>query len=291
VIWRVCGSFVICFANGVFSEYRAAMALFGSRHYREPLRLRPLPTRQRSRSAIWALRFAVLAPILLAVSAIAHHSDAIETSAFVVLLAFVVAIAMIGVFFISVSLHSLWTRGRKGGRNVIGAIFLTIVTLGPFIAGGIAGVVFPLQNDVSTDLVDPPLFREEASLTGANPLPIVAGFLKDGYPELTGRRYKASPEAIEQTILRVAERFGWKAVTRRGRIGADDLLDFEFSYRVPILHFPGSVILRITDEGDTSFVDVRSRVDYVPHDLGWNAWLIERYLTVLDFELIGIVAG
>jgi hypothetical protein len=47
--------------------------------------------------------------------------------------------------------------------------------------------------------------------------------------------------------------------------------------------------LRLADEGDTSFVDMRARTHFVPHDLGWNARLIEQYLKTLDFELIGIV--
>lgn len=36
---------------------------------------------------------------------------------------------------------------------------------------------------------------------------------------------------------------------------------------------------------------MRARTDYVTHDLGWNARLIDRYLKALDFDLIGIVAA
>jgi uncharacterized membrane protein len=267
------------------------MSFTRSRHYREPLILRPLPERHWSRSAMWSVRFAVFAPILAVIAVLAHRSGIIETPAFLTLVACVAGIAIVGVILIFAALRSLWLNGKKGGRYTIWALFFSILTLAPFTAGTIAYLAKPHQNDVSTDLVDPPLFRSEDRLTGANPSPIVAGYLRDGYPELTGRRYKAPPEAILETIQEVAAGFGWTLVSRRGRIGADDELFFEFSNRTPVIYMPGSVVLRLADEGDTSFVDVRARTDYVSHDLGWNADLIARYLKALDFELIGIVEG
>jgi hypothetical protein len=251
--------------------------------------LRPLPGRQRSRTAGWSLRFAVFAPILALVSLLAHHLGMVDTPTFLVLAGCVAAIALTGLVLIFVAGRSLWLKGSKGGHQVIGALFFTILTLAPFTVAATAFFANPYQNDVSTDLVDPPLLAEETRLSAADPMAIVAGHLKDGYPELSGRRYKAPPEAIEKTILGVAEARGWKLVSRRGRIGADDELFFEFSYWIPVLGMPGSVILRLADEGDTSFVDMRARTHFVPHDLGWNARLIEQYLKTLDFELIGIV--
>lgn len=265
------------------------MAYLGIRQHREPLILRPLPSRQRSRSAGWALRFAVFAPILALVSLLAHYFGMVDTPAFLVIAGCVAVIALVGLALIVVAFNSLWLKGTKGGRQVIGALFFTILMLAPYTVAATAFFSNPYQSDVSTDLVDPPLLAEEARLPDADPKAIVAGRLRDGYPELSGRRYKAPPEAIAETILQVAEARGWKLVSRRGRIGANDELFFEFSYRIPVLAIPGSVVLRLADEGDTSFIDMRARTDYVPHDLGWNARLIDGYLKTLDYELIGIV--
>jgi len=265
------------------------MTYLGARHHRERLILRPLPARQKSRSAVWALRFAVFAPILAAVSLAAHHLGLVATPTFLVLAGCVAVIALIALATIFSALRSLWLKGTKGGHQAIAALFLTILMLAPYVAGAVAFFANPYQSDVSTDLVDPPLLAEETRFSAADPMAIVAGHLRDGYPELSGRRYKAPPEAIQKTILEVAEARGWKLVSRRGRIGADDELFFEFSYRIPVLAIPGSVVLRLADEGDTSFIDMRARTHYVPHDLGWNARLIEDYISKLDFELIGIV--
>ena len=265
------------------------MAFLRSRRYRESLILRPLPERQPSRSAGWALRLSAFAPILAVVAILAHRSGLIEPKALLVLLGCVAAISLIGLVLIFGALHSLWMKGTMGGRQASWALFLTILTLAPYLAATILWFAEPHQNDVSTDLVDPPLLQEEAQLSQADPQAVVASHLRDGYPELTGRRYKAPPEAIEQTILEVAETKGWTLVSRRGRIGADDELFFEFAYSIPVLGIPGSVVLRLADEGDTSFIDMRARTDYVSHDLGWNARLIRNYMNTLDFELIGIV--
>ncbi|MFZ2101486.1 MAG: DUF1499 domain-containing protein [Oricola sp.] len=265
------------------------MAILSFRRYREPMILRPLPTRPRSRSAGWALRVAVFAPILAIVSIVAHRSGFVDTPTFLVLAGCVAAVGLLGLFLIFVAMRSLWSKGTKGGRQAIWALFFTILTLTPFVFVGIGFFAYPYQNDVSTDLVDPPLLAVETRLSQADPQAIAAGRLHDGYPGLTGRRYKAPPDAIEATILEVAEAQGWTLLSRRGRLGADDEMFFEFSYMIPVIGIPGSIVLRLTDEGDTSFIDMRARMDFVPHDLGWNARLIEAYLKALDFELIGIV--
>ena len=147
----------------------------------------------------------------------------------------------------------------------------------------------PLQNDVSTDLVRPPLFRFELESRDMNRPALVAAQLRDGYATLTGRRYRAAPDAIEATVLELAATFGWELEMRRGRASADDDQFFHFVSRVPLLGLPGQIVLRITDEGDSSFVDLRGRQPQLPHDLaGWNAHIIERYLQTLDYELVAI---
>lgn len=265
------------------------MVFARSRRYREPLYLRRLPSRPRSRTAFWALRFAAFAPLLALVSVFALRTGIADTSVFLVLVACVLAVALAGLILIAAALQSLWSRGTRGGRAVIWAIFFSVLTFAPFAAGSFLWTARPRQVEVSTDLVDPPLFASEArSVSNASPA-LAAATLKNGYPGLTGRRYRAAPDAIHQTVTQVAESFGWTLRSSVGRVGADDELVLEFASRVPVIGLPGRTILRVTDEGETSYLDIRSRTPGVPHDLGWNALLVERFLSRLDFELVGIV--
>jgi hypothetical protein len=264
------------------------MASLHSRRYRNPLILRPLPRRKPSRTAAWALRLAAFAPILAIVSLLTYRAGYVDTRVLFTLAGIVLIIALTGVILIAVALQSLWSRGTRGGRQAIGAIFLSIPTLAPFAAAGILWLAMPRQADVSTDLVDPPLFAEELDESRVSRSALVAARLKDGYPTLSGRRYRAAPDAIESTILDVADTFGWQLQSRRGRVGANDELFFEFVSSVPVLTLPGNFVLRVTDEGDTSYVDLRGRLPQVRHDLGWNAYVAERYLQTLDYELVGV---
>ena len=253
---------------------------------RKPMVLRPLPERRRSHAAGWSVCFATFAPVLAIVSLVAHNMGVVDTPTFLILLKWVVIVALMGLVLVGGAFRSLWTHGMKGGRRAIWALFLSLITLAPFGLGTFAWMTRPHQADVSTDIASPPLFASEAArATDGDGMPNLA----NGYPQLNGRRFKAPPDAIEETILKTAEKQGWKLVSRRGRIGADDELFFQFAYVVPILAVPGEVVLRLSDEGDTSFVDMRARTDFVTHDLGLNAWLIDRYLKALDYDLIGIV--
>ncbi|WP_223477207.1 DUF1499 domain-containing protein [Oricola indica] len=264
-----------------------AMLKAGRRH--EPVTLRPLPERKRSHAAGWSLRLASFAPVLAIVILIAHNMEIVDTPNFLLLIGCVALVALLALFLVGVAFRSLWTRGTRGGQQAIWALFLVTLTLAPFVLALFAWIARPQQSDVSTDLIDPPLLSEELRTPAGGSAAQVAAQLRNGYPNLTGRRFKAAPDAIEETILAVGGNLGWTLVSRRGRIGADDELLFEFAYSIPVIGIPGTVVLRLTDEGDTSFIDMRARTDFVTHDLGWNAWLIDRYLKALDFQLIGIV--
>jgi hypothetical protein len=54
-----------------------------------------------------------------------------------------------------------------------------------------------------------------------------------------------------------------------------------------ILGLPVDVSIRITDEGDTTYVDMRSASRYGRHDLGDNAARINGFLVALDAAVAG----
>ena len=67
--------------------------------------------------------------------------------------------------------------------------------------------------------------------------------------------------------------------------GGDGMI--EALARTAILAFPVDVSIRITDEGETSYVDMRSASRYGRHDLGDNAARIAGFLTALDAAVAG----
>ena len=67
--------------------------------------------------------------------------------------------------------------------------------------------------------------------------------------------------------------------------GGDGMI--EALARTAILAFPVDVSIRITDEGETCYVDMRSASRYGRHDLGDNAARITGFLTALDAAVAG----
>ncbi|WP_283195153.1 DUF1499 domain-containing protein [Rhizobium sp. AN80A] len=61
--------------------------------------------------------------------------------------------------------------------------------------------------------------------------------------------------------------------------------------RTLVLGLRFDVIIRLREEAETTFVDVRVASRYGPSDLGFSADIADDYLKALDAELLGIAAG
>lgn len=242
-----------------------------------------------SKSAKWALRIAIFVPVLALLSVFAHRSGSVDTPTFLVLLAVVALFAFVAFLFVVAAFRSLWVNGKRGGRRATWALFAVAIIAAPYLYAVALSITQPDVTDVSTDLINPPVFQAETQLFGENAETVVAGELLDGYPEITGRRYNATADAILEQVLQLAAERSWLLTARRGRVGADDVLLLEFSRKSKILGMPSEIIARVTDEGETTYLDVRSRSLFVSHDLGSNATIIRELLADIDFNMVGQV--
>ena len=247
-----------------------------------------LPRRKPSISAAWALRVAMFVPVLALVSLVAHWFGHIETPVFLVLAALVALLCALALFLAMIGLRSLWVRGTRGGRRISWAIVITILVLAPYAVAAGYYLALPVQADVSSDLIEPPLFERELRQDGASAAALVAGQLRDGYPDIVGRSYNAPLDAVLDVALRLAEERGWIVERRRGRVGASPEIVIEFATRAPVVAIPVDVLVRLSDLGDTSFADIRVRMPDLVHDLGHGARLARKFLTDLDYAMIGI---
>ena len=65
----------------------------------------------------------------------------------------------------------------------------------------------------------------------------------------------------------------------------------QFASRSLVFGFRHDVVVRLIEEEETTFVDVRVQARYVPHDLGTSARVTRRFLSALDVALLGVVGG
>jgi hypothetical protein len=56
----------------------------------------------------------------------------------------------------------------------------------------------------------------------------------------------------------------------------------------PVFGFRSDIVIRLIEEEETTFVDMRAALRTGDHDLGLNAWHVSRFFGALDAELLGI---
>lgn len=251
--------------------------------------MKPLPPRLPSSAARWAFRIGLFAPFFAIASIVANQLGMVDQRTFMLLFWAVFGVALLALLLVLLALNSLWSRGKKGGRLASWGLFYSLAVLLPYILMGASYLSEPKQTDVSTDLIVPPVFLAELRDIDGDARAVVAAQLRDGYTDLEGRRFRADMAAVIERIDDIAQRNGLTLTQRRGRVGANDEIAFEYEWRTPVMLMPHELIIRLIDEGDTTFVDVRSRALMGSHDLGRNAAKIRSIQTDMDAALIGVI--
>lgn len=249
--------------------------------------------RRSSLAALWANRLATFSAVLFAVSGVGHRFGFVETIGFFWLLGLVAALAIAALLLAGTGFFQLWTFDDRGWINAAQAVVIALIVLTPFLISAYRVYAYPRLADISTDVSDPPPLDAAVRLRTAemNPVaPISAeqGALQtENYPDITGRRYSLSADRVQELAADLVEGNGWtftKPPTPPLE-GGDSFM--EALATTTFLAFPVDVSIRITDEGDTSYVDMRSASRYGKHDLGDNAARIGDFLTALDAAVAG----
>ena len=247
--------------------------------------------RRTSRSAKWSLNLSRFAAVLFVVSVLGHRIGPVGTIAFFWLLGIVAGLIVISLGLMFRGFYRVWEHGDRGGRSLTRSIIYCGLVLVPYAIAGWYVYSLPRLTDVSTDLGDPPAYFS-AQLTRSgdmNPIaPIgrdAAEAQNDAYADVTGRRYDASPESVLVAVNNVIGSRRWPVTYRFGLPGVDQEVVIEALTRTFWLGLASDLVVRLTDEGESSYVDLRSTSRYGPHDLGANARRIRFFLIDLDAEV------
>lgn len=245
--------------------------------------------RRQSISAKWSVRVAFLAAILFVLSGLGHRFERIETPEFLWLLAIVAGLALLAVLLSVKGLTSFWRRGDRGGPSAFWGAVIALLVLAPFAATLYQALLLPTIYDVSTDITNPPeLFAVAQRTDRMNPVvndEESRGLQSSAYPQVTGRRYDGSPDRILTAVQTVIASNGWEVVAQKGEPGEDAEILLEVVARTFLLGFTSDVVIRLADEGETTYVDMRSVSRYGSHDLGENADRITAFMQALDSEV------
>jgi Protein of unknown function (DUF1499) len=244
--------------------------------------------RRPSKAARLALPPAVFAPVLAAMATVFHRVGWMADGNYIIVLVVSFVLALAGFFLALMGLRSLWTRAALGGLRSTAALFFTLPVLVPAAAAlWLSSTTAPL-SDVSTDLEDPPHFSVAGSSTASNvnePPRLKPELQKQFYPAAVGRRYQLSADSIHAHVITIFEDSGWKVRGRADFLAGAGEWQIEAEVRTLIAGFRDEVIVRLTDEGESTFVDMRSSSLFGANDLGTNASRIVDFMKKLDVRV------
>ena len=163
--------------------------------------------------------------------------------------------------------------------------------IGTFV---LAGLSVPAIHDISTDLADPPAFKElalradnldavpgegEAEMQGLNPQQRWVVVHQKAYGDIRSVRINEPVPTVIAKAERLANARGWDvaiSLPEEGRLEATETSAF--------FRFKDDIVLRVkpTDTGEGSIVDMRSVSRVGSSDLGVNAKRVRSFLADLS---------
>lgn len=252
------------------------------------------PERQTSRAAGWSRRAGAFSAVLLLTVLAGHGYGFVETPAFLWVLAIVALLAALALLFAGFAFSRLWNFGDRGGRDLTIGTLLALLVLVPYGVVAYRVAIYPPLKDISTDLDDPPVLAAAARTRDMNvlapPTPGERRLQAESYPLVTGRRYDLPFDNVLDAVETVLRRQGWRIASPLPLAGdAQTEVTISAVASSLVLNLPADVAIRVTAEGDSTFVDMRSASRYGRHDLGDNAARIADFLGQLDQEVAGQV--
>ena len=247
--------------------------------------------RRQSRSAVWALRLGIFALVLLVLAFLLHRFWTLETPDLVLIAGLSTVLAVLALLCAAKGFRNLWVNGDKGGaRSFWGGLF---AFAGLLPVGLLTALWYmsPPFYDLSTDFETPPQFPSTMPprLQWMNPLTVaVSGNAVSqltAYPDVVGRRYDAAPDRVAQGVKTVFNTFGWQVIAHDGPSSEPNAIRFVATAHSPILGLKSDIVVRLFDEGEATYVDVRSLSHYGKRDMGQNADFITAFLGALEGEV------
>lgn len=253
-----------------------------------------------SLGAPWSRRLGLFAFVLMLTIAFSHRYGFVRTPDLPQLYGVAIAIAASGLGVGLVAYRRYWYFGDRGGDLVFWGLFWSLATLAPFCFVAYLYLAYPKLTDISTDLEDPPAMPAAGRLRTPDMNAIVAPTpdsvieQSENYPLIEGRRYVLPLDRVLTAVQALVAGHGWQVTATHDAVGAVFATNIEALAYSPVLSLPADIAIRLTDEGPSTYVDMRSVSRYGAHDLGGNAARIVGFLAALDTEMAaqaGVATG
>jgi len=254
-----------------------------------------LPERHTSKAAGWSRRIGAFSLVLLLTVCAGYRLDLVDTPPFLWVLAIAALLAALALLLAGLGLSRVWHFGDRGGRDLSVGALLAVLVLAPFGVAVYWATIYPPLRDISTDLDNPPALDTSDRTSDMNVLsPSTPGEQRlqaDAYPLVSGRTYNLPFETIVDAVETVLDRRDWQLTEPYPDITGQSQVMITAVAKGFVLGLPADVAIRITNDGDSVVVDMRSASRYGRYDLGDNAARITEFLGELDQQVAGQVGA
>jgi uncharacterized protein (DUF1499 family) len=140
----------------------------------------------------------------------------------------------------------------------------------------------PRIHDITTDFINPPSFEAVLPLRASAPNPAeyqgeeIAQQQREAYPDIQTIMLQADAASVFAAALASAKQQGWDIVAAEADRGLIEATDTTFWFG-----FKDDVVIRVTAEGRSARVDIRSKSRVGLSDVGANAERIRRFSKAL----------
>ena len=163
------------------------------------------------------------------------------------------------------------------GSTLFYTILALVAVVMPLSMMGKASTVPPI-HDITTDVTNPPAFVAVAPLRADAPNPIdyeggeVTRQQLEAYPEIKTQLFAKPIEEVFTAAEQTVDAMGWERVEGNAKENTIEATDTTTWFG-----FKDDVIIRLTQKGDDTLVDVRSKSRVGRSDLGKNAERINSF--------------
>jgi hypothetical protein len=249
------------------------------------------PITRRSRAADTSRHAGALALPILGIAILGHRAFGMETEHAVALIATAVLLGLTAIMTAVFGAAIVWERGYRGGANAVRGFVYGLAAITPALFALWGSLSYPRLADVTTDVLDPPLYRASAfaraGVMNSTRPPTVDLLTRQraAYPDIVTRRFEIGSEQLFTAAKKVVQRSGWTVLeeTRPREDGERGRIEAEAN--TTIFGFADDVVLRILPESSGARLDIRSSSRFGTHDLGANARRIRAFLADLDFAV------
>jgi Protein of unknown function (DUF1499) len=243
--------------------------------------------------ARWASRIALFCAVVLPIAIVMHRFVGLSTPIALNIAAACFAGAALVLAMAFVAGLDIWVTGRQGAARIVVATVVACALLTIPAGLFIVSRKYPVLNDVTTDVTDPPPLSGAVKLRnpGANPVTYPAGkfatLQQTSYPDIktlvVPRPAEEAFEIVMQAIGKLKMRVGYDQPPQDDTPGLVEVTD-----KTMVFGFVDDVVIRIASSSDDeahALIDVRSSSRYGTSDFGRNAQRVRAILREISGRL------